>query len=95
MLFDIYQKHSLFEKKFVLSLYTSCSDNAGFKIIIFSRLDIFDRTVQPMCVSKVKPSQEDEMFCTVMKYSFRDSCSFPYIKTLLKVSEPVFEQNPE
>ena len=63
------------------------------KIIIFSqRLDIFDRTAQPMCVSMVKPSQEDELFRTVMKYFFEDSCSFPYIKTLLKVSEPVFEK---
>ena len=25
---------------------------------------------------------------------FQSSCSFPYIKTLLKVSDPVFEKNP-
>ena len=34
------------------------------------------------------------IFCTVMKYFFRDSCSFPHIKTFLKVSDPVFEKNP-
>ena len=45
MLFDVYQKHSLFEKEFDLSLQISCSDNAGFKIIIFSqRLDILNGT---------------------------------------------------
>ena len=30
-----------------------------------------------------------------MKYFFRGSCSFPYIKTLLKVSHPVFKQTPK
>ena len=32
------------------------------------------------------------IFCTVMKFFFRDSYSFPYIKTLLKVSDTVFEK---
>ena len=45
-------------------------------------------------VSTVKPSQEGEFFCTVTKYFFQDSCVFPYIKTFLKVSDPVFEKNP-
>ena len=40
----------------------------------------------------VKPSQENDFFCTVNEIFFRDACSFPYIKTLLKVSDPVFEK---
>ena len=40
----------------------------------------------------VKPSQEHEFFAT--EYFFRDSCSFPYTTTLLKVSDQVFEKNP-
>ena len=43
----------------------------------------------------VKHSQEHELFCTVMKYIFRDSCSFPYIKTFLKASDHVFEKKSD
>ena len=43
----------------------------------------------------MKPSEKGEMFCTIMKYFFRGSCSIPYTKTLLKVSDLVFEQNPK
>ena len=46
-------------------------------------------------VSTVEPSYESEFFCTVMKYFFREFCSFPYIKILLKVSDPVFEKRHE
>ena len=45
-------------------------------------------------VSTVKPCQEDQYFLHGYEYFFRDSCSFPYIKTLLKVSDPVFGKNP-
>ena len=50
-----------------------------------------------MCLFTVKPSQEGEIFCTIIRIMkfFRGSCSFPYIKTLLKVSDPVFEQKPK
>ena len=42
----------------------------------------------------VKPSQEAEHFLHGYEiFFFRDSCFFPYIKTLLKVSDPVFEKN--
>ena len=40
----------------------------------------------------VKPSQEDE-FWYDYEFFFRDSCYFPYIKTILKVSNHVFEKN--
>ena len=30
-----------------------------------------------------------------MKYFFRDSCSFPYIKTPLKVSDPAFDMSQQ
>ena len=42
----------------------------------------------------VKPSQEGEAFLQGYEIFFRDSCSFPCIKTLLKVSNPVFDKNP-
>ena len=43
-------------------------------------------------VSKVKPSQEGDFFARFEILFFRDSCSFLYIKTRLKVSAPVFEK---
>ena len=53
-----------------------------------------DFSISKKRVSTVKSSQEDEFFCTVMKYIFfRDSCSVPYTKTLLKVSDHVLEKN--
>ena len=42
----------------------------------------------------VKPSQESEIFGTVMNF-FRDSCSFPSIKTLLKYQSLFSKKNPE
>ena len=56
-------------------------------IILYSELfenNLFelDFSISKKRVSMVKPSQKD--FCMVMTYFFRDSCSFPYIKTLLK-----------
>ena len=53
-----------------------------------------DFSIPKKRISMVKPSQEDEFFYMVMKYFFRDSCSFSYIKTLLKVSDHVVEKNP-
>ena len=44
-----------------------------------------DLSISKKRVSTVKPSQ-------VMKYFFRDSCSFPEIKTPLKISDHVFEK---
>ena len=40
----------------------------------------------------VKPSQEDEFFVHGYEIFFRDSCSFPCTRTLLKVSDHVFEK---
>ena len=42
----------------------------------------------------VKRSQEGEYFLQGYEMFFRESCSFPYIKTLLKLSDHVFEKNP-
>ena len=52
-----------------------------------------DFSISKRRVSMVKPSQEGESFCMVMNFFSRDSCSCPYIKTLLKVSDPVFDKN--
>ena len=44
-------------------------------------------------VSTVKPSQEDEFFARLWNEIFyQDPCSFPYTKTLLKVSDHGFEK---
>ena len=40
----------------------------------------------------VKPSQEGEFRLHGYEIYFRDSCFFPYTKTLLKVSDHVFEK---
>ena len=46
-------------------------------------------------VFKVKPSQEEEFFARLRNsFFFRDSYSFPHIKTLLKASDYVFGKNP-
>ena len=58
-----------------------------------SNLFELDFSIFKKRVSTVKPSQENEFFCTVMQYFFRDSCSFLYTKTLLKVSDHVFEKS--
>ena len=50
-----------------------------------------DFSISKKRVSTVKPSQKDEIFCTVINV-FLDSCSFPYVKTLLKVSDPIFDK---
>ena len=39
-------------------------------------------------------SQEGQLFLHDYEIPFRDSCSFPYIKMFLKVSDPAFEKNP-
>ena len=71
----------------------SCSDNAGFNIIIFSqRLDILNRTAEPMCVSTVKPSQEDELFCAVMKYFFSRSLLLSIYKNTSESSRACFRK---
>ena len=54
-----------------------------------------DFSISNKRVSTVKPSQENEFFCMNMKYFFRDSCSFLYIKTLLKVSYHVLEKKSD
>ena len=53
-----------------------------------------DFSISKKSVSTVKLSQEDEFFVRGYEIFFRDSCSFPYIKTLLKVLDPVFEKYP-
>ena len=46
-------------------------------------------------VSTVKPSQVGEILLHGYEIFFRDSCSFPYIITLLKVSDHVFEKKSD
>ena len=46
-------------------------------------------------VSVNKHSQEDDFLHGYEMFFFRDSCSFPYIKTLMKVSGPVFEKKSD
>ena len=52
-----------------------------------------DFSISRKRVSTVKPCQEGEFVLHGHENFFRDPCSFPYIKTLLKVSDPVFEKN--
>ena len=55
--------------------------------------NLFELDFSKKCISTVKTSEEDEIFCTVSNVLFRDSHSFSYIKTLLRVSDPLFEKN--
>ena len=43
----------------------------------------------------VKPSQEDEFFLHDYEFFSKFLLLSVYIKTLLKVSDPIFEKNPE
>ena len=45
----------------------------------------------------VKPSQEDDFFCMVMPwiFSFEILSPFPYIKTLLEVSDHVLKKKAD
>ena len=54
-----------------------------------------DFSISKKRVSTIERSQEGESFCTVMKYFFRDSYSYPYIRTLLKLSDHVFEKKSD
>ena len=54
-----------------------------------------DFSISKKRVSTVKPSEEAEPFLHGYQIFFSlDYRSFPNIKTLLKVSDPVFEKNP-
>ena len=69
----------------VFVLYLESFENNVFEL---------DFSISKKRVSTVKPSQKNDFFCTVKKFFFQDSSSFPYIQTLLKVSDHVFEKNP-
>ena len=68
----------------VIVLHLESFENNLFKLdfSISTKARFYDQTISGRCI-----------FCTVMKFVFRDFCSFPYIKILLKVSDPVFDKN--
>ena len=53
-----------------------------------------DFSISKKLVSTVKRSQEGEYFLNGYEIFFRDSCFFPCVKTLLKLSDHVYENDP-
>ena len=67
----------------MIVLHLESSENKLFEL---------DSSLSKKLVSMAKRSQKGEYFCAVIKKIFLDSWSFPFFKTLLKLSDHVFEK---